>query len=263
MQVKRNFTLIELLVGRKRRRPFRTAFTLIELLVVIAIIAILAAMLLPALQQAKAAAHDVTCINNQKQIMVGTTLYAEEYEGFMRIGKWAGSPPGVPGNWTNHLVWEKSPYLGSYAESQNYGYFPPFYACPSDPEAPTYVNGYYNNSNPNKYLYVMRSRPCYIPIQRVAGFKDITKQPGERVAYMEKTGSGLGGYHSEAQLGLRSHEEKVDRLQNGFIAFRHKGQRQNAGYLDGHVGKIDFFTTYNAINNKNSYDDKAWYDHLN
>ena len=56
----------------------KSAFTLIELLVVIAIIAILAALLLPALSRSKGKAQGIVCIGNARQLTVGWTLYAEE-----------------------------------------------------------------------------------------------------------------------------------------------------------------------------------------
>jgi len=73
---------------KANRTTQKSAFTLIELLVVIAIIAILAAMLLPALAKSKTKAQGIHCINSLKQLMLGWSMYATDNQD--RVAKTGG-----------------------------------------------------------------------------------------------------------------------------------------------------------------------------
>ena len=119
LKVKNSFTLIELLVKKShlccdREKPARgqgkACFTLIERLVVIAIIAILAAILLPALNSARNRANTASCISNLKQLGTAGMMYADAHDGYFHpINQILGSSGGNV-EWTEYFV---DNYLGS------------------------------------------------------------------------------------------------------------------------------------------------------
>ncbi len=198
----------------------RTGFTLIELLVVIAIIAILAAILFPVFARARENARRASCQSNLKQLALGFTMYAQDYdERFPSLNSGTQADPPIPGN-TTFNYYTPGVYWKSWA-SDIYPYVKntQVYLCPSN-EYSAYGTNYglpYYASNTSGVLveYFVNKNPALASFQ----------QPSQSLMISEK---GSGGGHQYI-LGGAYYAMKAAHFDGGNIA-----------YVDGHVKWLKF-----------------------
>jgi prepilin-type N-terminal cleavage/methylation domain-containing protein/prepilin-type processing-associated H-X9-DG protein len=152
-------------------------FSLIELLVVIAIIAILAALLLPALARARQKSLQVTCMSNLKQLGHALQMYSDDNEDRLPGPLWNGMQASFDANSSEEMLYYTYPYLGIPAPADAPPTIAAVAACPSFMKSAPGVNSLADMEGRICYLLNPNINPTPAQCVRPFGYPVPTQQP--------------------------------------------------------------------------------------
>jgi len=226
------------LIQSSLAKPIRLAFTLIELLVVIAIIAILAAMLLPALSSAKEKARQTMCFNNSRQVILACVLYADSEGGRL--------PPG----WLNSQGKNAKGYFTYDELILPYGANTNVLRCPSHKGG---TRHFWVNGNVLRYV-AAPSRQTGVMGRDTSVRIETIGNPSDTVALTEVADWVTTGFSGNGPSAPGSQWGCIIQLQGNIIgpsagvAYMHR-ERDNILFCDGHVESLKS----NVLTERNLY----------
>ena len=211
-----------------RRRA--AAFTLVELLVVIGIIAILVAILMPALSRAKESARRVQCLSNLRQLGMAVMMYTQDNKG------------RFPGAWDWHprRASASAPWQGPLLKYHNDGGVPDIYSCPSDPP---------EDRRPGRYPFVYSGNWHVFWFDAVRSVKTITeiKRSSEKIMIIDESTETIddnvwapGNWFMDRQNMLSNrHDQQRERARESNAEETLKRGKGTVVCADGHADFVD------------------------